>query len=990
MGGTEIASLYAKVGADISEFSKEMDKVKGEVNGFGKTADLIGNGAKLAIGVGAAAIGGLAAGIGMATSAAADMEQAIADIAATMNLTTEETGKLNGLITDLGLDPTLKVSAVEAADAIGMLGKNGLTMTQIMDGAAKSSILLANATNDDFAMAADVATDVMQQFNIDAADMQSAVDGIIGVTQQSKFGIEDYGLAIAQAGGVAGSVGVSFDDFNAVITATSSSFASGSDAGTSFKTFLQRLVPSSKPAKELMSELGLLTDESGNAFFDASGNMKSMAEIAGLLADATSGLSEEQKIAAFSTIFGTDAMRTAFGLANAGTDTINQLKAAIGNVSAEEAAATRMDTFAGSLEIFSGVMETVTIQIGQAFLPVARGIVEWATSLAQTYGPDVIAWFGQLAAQLTTAADWVQKFLADGITLGDWVSNLPAPLQTVIAAVNGFIAAVSTLLQPLIDAARQFFDWTDALWGLAAVLAVAFGPGIIAAITGFVTAFAPVIGLFAAVALAVAALRFAWEQDWGGIQAKTQAVVGYLTNLFGPFLETITQFGGEALGEIVAWVTGAGTEFSALSAIWQSAKDTAGRFWSDLVGFVTNNWRGWVAAIGQWAEAAWQWIVEAVPIALQKLGEWSMAVIRWVGDKLPDFLAMVFRWGTALYEWIGDVIPKAIDGLASFVKSLRGKGEGEGQSALGSMVSGWAKTLWEWITKDLIPTVGPEFMKFVKAMGQYGLEMVRALGNLAAQLGLLLWEWIADVTPVAVQKLAEWGAALWAWLQANWPDWMRRLAQWGQAAWQWIVDVTPMVVQKLSEWGRAVWEWVQNNAPGWVRQLGTWAKALWEWIVDSWPTVRDKLGEWARDLWQWVKETAPRVGDWFWQMGTDLLQGLWNGIKSAWSGMIGWFRDAWEGLKRSFKNFFGIASPSKLFMEYGRNIGEGFNLGVEASMLDTPQVLTEAVLGGAPTGSTTYNTSTANTFNLNYAGGGSGTAADLRDEVTRLAMLYAA
>ena len=990
MGGTEIASLYAKVGADISEFTKEMDKVKGQVNGFEKTASLIGNGAKLAIGAGAAAIGGLAAGIGIATNAAADMEQAIADISASMNLTSEETGKLNGLITDLGLDPTLKVSAVEAADAIGMLGKNGLTMTQIMDGAAKSSILLANATNDDFALAADVATGVMQQFNIDAADMGRAVDGIIGVTQQSKFGIEDYSLAIAQAGGVAGSVGVSFDDFNAVITATSSSFASGSDAGTSFKTFLQRLVPASGPAEDAMMQLGLLTEEGGNAFFSATGEMKSMAEIAGLLSDATAGLSEETKIAAFSTIFGTDAMRTAFGLANAGADTINQLKETIGNVSAEEAAATRMDTFAGSLEIFSGVMETVTIQIGQAFLPVARGIVEWATSLAQTYGPDVIAWFGQLAAQLTTAADWVQKFLMDGITLGDWVSNLPAPLQTVIAGINGFITAVSTLLQPLIDAARQFFDWTDALWGLAAVLAVAFGPGIIAAISGFVTAFAPVIGLFAAVALAVAGLRYAWEQDWGGIQAKTQAVVDYLTNLFGPFLETITTFGGEALGEIVAWVTGTGTEFSALSTIWQSAKDTAGRFWNDLVGFVTNNWRGWVEAIGQWAEAAWTWIVAAVPIALQKLGEWSMAVIRWVGDKLPDFLAMVFRWGAALYEWIGDVVPKAINGLAAFIASLRGEGESSGVSAFNNMAGGWAKTLWEWITKDLIPTVGPEFMKFVSAMGRYGLELLKAIGNLAMQLGLLLWDWIVDVTPTAVQKLGEWGAALWGWIETHWPDWMRRLAQWGQAAWQWIVDVTPVVVQKLSEWGRALWDWVQDNAPGWMRQLGTWAKGLWEWIVDSWPTVRDKLSQWARDLWQWIKETAPRVGDWFWQMGTDLLQGLWNGIKAGWSNMVGWFQDAWEGLKRNFKNFFGIASPSKVFMEYGRNIGEGFNLGVNASMMDTPQVLTEAVLGGTTAAGVTYNTSTANTFNLSYAGSGTNNAADLRNEVTRLAMLYAA
>ena len=77
-------------------------------------------------------------------------------------------------------------------------------------------------------------------------------------------------------------------------------------------------------------------------------------------------------------------------------------------------------------------------------------------------------------------------------------------------------------------------------------------------------------------------------------------------------------------------------------------------------------------------------------------------------------------------------------------------------------------------------------------------------------------------------------------------------------------------------------------------------------------------------------------------------------------------------------------------MEYGKNIGEGFNLGVNASMMDTPQVLTEAVLGGTTAAGVTYNTSTANTFNLSYAGSGTNNAADLRNEVTRLAMLYAA
>jgi hypothetical protein len=220
--------------------------------------------------------------------------------------------------------------------------------------------------------------------------MMTAVNGITGTTQFSKFGIEDYSLAIAQAGGVASSVGVSFDDFNATIAAISPLFASGSDAGTSFKTFLQRLIPQSKEAGALMKELGIITADGTNRFFDASGQLKSMSEIAGILNTAFAGLSEEQKINAASTIFGTDAMRAAFAIADAGSGTIDELKQKIGNVDAEKAAETRMGTLKGSYEIFTGVLDTLAIKIGDRFIPHVKSMIDWLTKLATDKGPLVI------------------------------------------------------------------------------------------------------------------------------------------------------------------------------------------------------------------------------------------------------------------------------------------------------------------------------------------------------------------------------------------------------------------------------------------------------------------------------------------------------------------------------------------------------------------------------------------------------------------------
>lgn len=467
---TQIASLYARIGADTSDFERglrnsrdALDRIEGGINKVAKVA-------AVGLGVGVAAVGGFAAGIWKATSAAMDMEQQLANIQASMSLSSDQTAKLKTLIEDLGLDPKLQVSATEAAAAIEMLGKNGLTVEQIMGGAARATVLLANATGGDFALAADVATSAMQAFNIPADRMDAIVSNISGSLVQSKFDINDYALALAQGGGVAAAVGVSFEDFNAVIAGISPLFGSGSDAGTSFKTMLQRLVPQSNDAAEAMRQLGLLTGLSAKeaaameeklqkvndkiaaldptsvnyatnlqklqeeqarltaqtqqgqlAFFNADGSMRSMAEIAGVLNRALSGLSDEQKNAALSTIFGTDAMRAAVAVAQMGETGFVNLKTAIGKTDAEEQAATRMDTLKGKIEILKGVLEAISLRIGDKFIPAVKKIADWALQLITENEPQIDKFFGTLAERVMETVEafvqnWpmIQKALEEG------------------------------------------------------------------------------------------------------------------------------------------------------------------------------------------------------------------------------------------------------------------------------------------------------------------------------------------------------------------------------------------------------------------------------------------------------------------------------------------------------------------------------------------------------------------------------------------------
>lgn len=858
---------------EVTKSLKDLDKeAQGTVSrGLSGLQDAVGVGLKAAVGIGTAAIVGFGAAIASSVGKAANMEQGVADIAATMGLTADETSKVKKLISDLGLDPKLKVDATQAAQAIGVLGTAGFDVNEIMEGAARSTVLLANSTGAAFGQAGSIISDVSAQFDIDAKDMAGAVNAITGVTVASKFGINDYADAIAQSGGVASSVGLDFDDFNAILAATAFNFKGGADGGTGLKTFLTSLIPNSNAAADAMRDLGLYTGltgrefddtqgkinkvkeriaeldptsknyaeklsklraeqaeltaalvEGGSAFFDANGMMRSGEEIQAALINSTRGLSEAKLNDAFTTIFGQDASRTAFALIKEGVPTIEEMKAVIGNTNAEESAATRMNTFSGAIEIAKGVVDTISMSIGDKFLPVLRPLVERFTELAQVYGPQVIDWFGKLADSLGVGIEWLLRTVETGTIFNEVFASLPMPIQGVITTVTSLIDRVQSVIKPIVDTISQFISWKDVLAAVGVVIATMLYP----AITTFLGAISPAIGVFAGLVAASALLRTAWTGDWQGIVDTVKTL--------------LPQFMGK---------------------------------------------------LQEWGAAAWQWIQDIIPVVMTTLGKWATSIFGWLRDNLPNFLKTILQWGTALYTWIGDAIPKAIDGLSNYIKGLREQGDGSGKSSLMQMAGSWATTLWKWIKEDLIPAVGPAFSDFIRAMLNYGSKLVVSLGNLAKELGLLLWQWIVEITPIALKKISDWGGELWGWIKDNAPAWKDRVAEWGAIAWQWIRDIAiPEATKKLGEWGTALWNWLKENAPIWRENLAEWAKAAWEWItLTAIPATLTKLGEWGTNLVEWVKTNAPIWGNNMLEAGKEMIEQLRDGIEIAWIRLTDWF-----------------------------------------------------------------------------------------------------
>lgn len=475
-GQAVIGALRVTLGINTAAFEKGLDLARREMVRTGKDLDRIGQkmasiGQSLSLKI---TLPVLAASAGV-LKMAGDFESAMNRVEAATGAAGDQLQALRDQAKAFGADKRFTATAQEAATVMEMLAKNGLSVTQILDGATEATLKLAAATGSDFAPAADLATDVVQQFGMQASDLQGVVDKVTGALIASKFDFQDYALAVGQAGGVAGGLGVSFEEFNTAIAATSSLFASGSDAGTSFKNFMVRLVPTSDEAASVMAKLGL-------RFFEADGRMKSLANIAQQLREKLGGLADEAQTEALTKMFGTDAMRTAIGLMNLGADGINRLSGEIAKASAQTQMEARMKGLNGGLTQLRKSVESLAIALGDSgFLAAAARFIE---ALA-----DMVRWTAQLPSSLlklvgvmaAVAAAVGPVIFVFGKLIGTWGTMLAfiarlSPAWATAGAAMTAAGGKSALLAASFGRLRLAMTFLLGPWGIAiGAIAVALG-----------------------------------------------------------------------------------------------------------------------------------------------------------------------------------------------------------------------------------------------------------------------------------------------------------------------------------------------------------------------------------------------------------------------------------------------------------------------------------------------------------------------------------
>ena len=317
------------------------------------------------------------AGLGGAVKVAATFEQALSAVQAVSGATADQMGKVSEAALRIGADTAF--TSTEAANAMEELVKAGVSVEDVLGGAADATVALAAAGGVALPRAAEISANALNTFKLTGQDMTHVVDLIAGAANASAIDVDQLGQSLSQAGSVAALAGLKLDDLSVAIAEMGQAGIKGSDAGTSIKTFLMNLQPTTDKQKAKFDELGLTTNGLGNAFFDAAGKIKPMAEIQQVLADATKDMTKQQKLANLEILFGSDAIRAAAVFADNGADGYDKMATAMGRVDAAGVAATRLNNLSGSLEQMRGSFESAAIAIGTPFLGAVRAVVDAIT-----------------------------------------------------------------------------------------------------------------------------------------------------------------------------------------------------------------------------------------------------------------------------------------------------------------------------------------------------------------------------------------------------------------------------------------------------------------------------------------------------------------------------------------------------------------------------------------------------------------------------------
>lgn len=372
----------------------------------------------------------LAVAMAAPVKVAAQFEQQMAKVAAVSNASDAELQKLTATARNLGA--TTNWSASQAAEGMEFLAMSGFSVEQSIK-AMPGMLNLASAGAIDLGSAADIASNVLTGFNLQASETGRLGDVLTNTFTTSNVNLSMLGETMKYVAPVAAATGVSLEQAAAMAGQLGNAGIQGSNAGTALRAVISRLSAPTGAAAKALRDLGIQTK-------DASGNLRSVPDILADMNNAMEGMGTATKQGITSTVFGLEAASAATVLlGNAGSGSLQKYTESLkASGTASKVAAKQNATAMGSLRRLNSAVESIGITIGNVLLPPLATLAEMVAGAA-----GIIDSFAQQFPTLTAVI----------------VGTTAALIAGKIAAIAGgyawtFVAGVGLTLKRVVDTIR--------------------------------------------------------------------------------------------------------------------------------------------------------------------------------------------------------------------------------------------------------------------------------------------------------------------------------------------------------------------------------------------------------------------------------------------------------------------------------------------------------------------------------------------------------
>ena len=620
-------------------------------------------------------------------------------------------------------------------------------------------------------------------------------------------------------------LGVGIEDLTAATGILANKGQRASSAGTMMGQVFARLASPTYAGQQALDQLGI-------SAFDSQGKFVGLSKFVGMYADATKGMTKQQKLATAKVIFGQRPMSAWMDLVDAGAGKIDKYSDSLKHSggAAQKAADKANNNLGAALDNLKDSFQVLDNRLMKSVDGPLRKLIKWLDDMVDKMSKmdssklqaivlaiGAIAALAPLLGILAMIVDGISAIVtiaqfAAPIISALWVA-LTAPVTLIIGAITAVVVALTYFFTQTKTGKKlwaNFMEWLQNLWE---------------GFVNFIKNIASAVG--EAWSNALDALKNAWQgiKDW--FAELWQGVVDVFTNAWNTIVQDV-----QAVIQGIEDAWNATVEF--FTTLWQGIVEVAKTIWQGLVEFFTGLIEGVVNI--------WNTLVEFFTNLWNSILEVTTVIWTTITETLSTIIQTIFEFIFNIFTSIGDFISNVWNTIVTVTTTI--------WNTIATAVTTGATNAWNWLVNvwNAIPA------------------WVSGLWNGVVALVTGLWVTITTAVSNGATTAFNWLKSAWSGITG------------------WVSNLWNNVKSVVSN----LWNTISTAVSNGARNAFNWLKSAWSgitgWVSGLWNGVKNTVS----NIWNGISSTISNMARnavnglrAAWSGLTSMVSGIWNGVKSA-------------------------------------------------------------------------------------------------------------